>query len=74
MAKTIMTVDDAATMRKLISYTLTHAGHDVVEAEDGPTALAKLNTTSVDLIISDLNMPHMNGVELVRRIRLIPRF
>jgi two-component system chemotaxis response regulator CheY len=73
MARTILTVDDAATMRKLIAFTLGGAGHQVLEAEDGPAALATLGSAAVDLVISDLNMPKMNGVELVRRIRQLPR-
>ena len=71
--KTILTVDDAATMRRLIAFTLGGAGHKVLEAEDGPVALATLNTSSVDLIISDLNMPRMNGLELTRKIRELPQ-
>ncbi len=73
MPKTILTVDDAATMRKLIAFTLGGVGHKVVEAEDGPPALALLEKTPVDLIISDLNMPQMNGIELTRRIRMLPQ-
>jgi two-component system chemotaxis response regulator CheY len=71
--KTILTVDDACTMRKLIAFTLGGAGHKVLEAEDGVSALATLNKSSVDLIISDLNMPRMNGLELTRQIRQLPQ-
>ncbi len=74
MAKTIMTVDDAATMRKLIAFTLKGAGHSVIEAEDGPTAIRLLGANAVDLIISDVNMPHMTGVELTRRVRQMPAY
>lgn len=69
MKKTIMTVDDAVTMRKLISITLREAGHTVLEAEDGAVALSALSQQKVDLIISDVNMPKMNGVELTRKLR-----
>jgi two-component system chemotaxis response regulator CheY len=69
MAKTIITIDDAATMRKLIAYTLKGAGYQVLEAPDGPSALSVLADRPVDLIVSDINMPNMNGVELTRRIR-----
>lgn len=69
MPKTIMTVDDAPTMRKLIGFTLKGAGHTVLEAEDGLNALNVLSTRRVDLVISDINMPKMNGVELTRKLR-----
>jgi len=72
--KTILTVDDASTMRKLIAFTLGGAGHKVLEAEDGTAALAALGKSSVDLIISDLNMPRMSGLELTRKIRELPQF
>lgn len=72
MSKTIMTVDDAVTMRKLIVFTLKGAGHTVLEAEDGVAALTALTTKNVDLIISDVNMPNMNGIELTRKLRQLP--
>lgn len=71
--KTILTVDDASTMRRLIGFTLRGVGHKVLEAEDGKVALATLSTSPVDLIISDLNMPGMSGLELTRKIRLLPQ-
>ena len=71
MAKTILTVDDATTMRKLIAFAL--SGHKVLEARDGPSALVLLAGTPVDLIISDIHMPQMNGIELTRRIRQLAR-
>lgn len=70
--KTILTVDDAVTMRKLISLTLKGAGHQVVEAEDGLAALSVVNKQQIDLVISDVNMPNMNGIELTRKLRALP--
>jgi len=69
--KTILTVDDAPTMRKLIAFTLSSAGHKVLEAPDGKAALELLRTARVDLIITDVNMPLMDGIELTRRVRAL---
>ncbi len=74
MSKTIMTVDDAATMRKMIAFTLKGAGHDVVEASDGVEALKTLQTRPVDLVITDVNMPNMDGLTLTRSLRALPQF
>lgn len=74
MAKRIITVDDAATMRRLVGYTLRGAGHEVLEAEDGEDALKVLHGQRVDLVITDVNMPRMDGIELVRRLRALPQF
>ncbi len=64
-----MTVDDAATMRKMVAFTLRGAGYDVLEAVDGNDALAQLRLRTVDLVITDVNMPGINGIDLVARIR-----
>lgn len=73
MPKTILTVDDAMTMRKLIAFTLSSAGHKVLEAPDGKAALEVLKSARVDLIISDVNMPVMNGIDLTRNVRKLPQ-
>lgn len=70
---TILTVDDALTMRKLIGFTLARCGFEVIEAADGPAALKQLRSRSVDLIVSDVNMPGMSGIELTREIRKLGR-
>ncbi|HXG48332.1 MAG TPA: response regulator [Methylomirabilota bacterium] len=72
MSKTIVTVDDAATMRKMISFTLKGAGHEVLEASDGTEALNVLKNRSVDLVITDVNMPNMDGITLTRHLRALP--
>jgi two-component system, chemotaxis family, chemotaxis protein CheY len=69
MPRKILTVDDSRTMRDMVSYTLKGAGFEVLEAEDGLKALGVLATTRVDLIITDINMPNMDGVTLVKRVR-----
>jgi two-component system chemotaxis response regulator CheY len=74
MPKTILTVDDALTMRKVISFTLKGAGFDVIEAQDGVAALGVLKGRAVDAIISDVNMPNMDGLELTRQLRQLPAF
>ena len=74
MKKTILTVDDASTMRKIIVLALLSAGHEVLEAEDGLAALDILKTRHVDLIITDVNMPRLNGIEMTKQVRLLPKF
>ena len=74
MRKTILTVDDASTMRKVVALALGSAGHEVVEAEDGVAALAVLQIRHVDLVITDVNMPRMDGIEFTRQARLLPKF
>ncbi len=69
-----MTVDDAATMRKMVAFTLRGAGYDVLEAVDGNDALAQLRLRTVDLVITDVNMPGINGIDLVGRIRTMVNY
>ena len=72
MKKTIMTVDDSASTRLLVSFTLKKAGYQVVEAVDGKDALAKLTASRIHMILTDLNMPDMDGIELTRKVRADP--
>jgi two-component system chemotaxis response regulator CheY len=72
MSKTVITIDDAATMRKMVSFTLRGAGYSMLEAEDGVAALEVLKNAQVDLIITDVNMPRMDGIEFTRQARQIP--
>lgn len=69
MAKRILAVDDSRTMRDMVCFTLRGAGFEVFEAEDGTKALAALDTSKVDAIITDINMPNMDGISLIRNLR-----
>jgi two-component system chemotaxis response regulator CheY len=71
MAKVILTVDDSATVRQMVKFTLSDAGYTVIEAVDGNDALAKL-TRPVNLVITDLNMPNLDGIGLIRKVRANP--
>ena len=73
MSKRALTVDDSKTMRDMVSFTLKNAGFDVTEAEDGKDALNKLSGQKFDVVITDLNMPNMNGFELTCLPRRISR-
>jgi two-component system chemotaxis response regulator CheY len=72
--RTVLTVDDSRTMREMVSMTLRGAGFEVVQADDGVNALKVLQTNEVDVIITDLNMPNMDGLELVKELRAKPEF
>jgi two-component system, chemotaxis family, chemotaxis protein CheY len=72
MSKTILTADDSASMRQMIAFTLGSAGYDVVEAVDGSDALAKIASSTPHMVITDLNMPNMDGIELIRQVRALP--
>lgn len=74
MAKRALTVDDSKTMRDMVSYTLKNIGFEVLEAEDGQAALNVLNGQKVDVIITDLNMPVMDGITLIRNLRMKPEY
>ena len=67
--KTILAVDDSATMREMVSFVLESAGFRVIEAVDGAQGLDKATATPVDLVITDQNMPNMDGLTLVRSLR-----
>ncbi|MDD4887442.1 MAG: response regulator [Thiomonas sp.] len=69
MAKTILIVDDSASLRQVVNIALASAGYDVIEAVDGVDALTKLDGRKIHLIISDVNMPNMDGITLVKEIK-----
>jgi len=74
MSKTIMTADDSASVRQMVGFTLREAGYEVVEAVDGRDALDKLTGSGVNMLITDLNMPNMDGIELIRNVRAQQQF
>lgn len=74
MGRTVMIVDDSASMRQLVGFTLKDAGFDVLAATDGRDAISKLNGVKVEMIITDLNMPNMNGIELIKQVRSMPGY
>lgn len=66
MSKTILIVDDSASVRQVVSLALKGAGHHVIEAVDGRDALGKLDGSKIHLIVSDVNMPNMDGISFVK--------
>lgn len=70
----ILTVDDSASMRELLRFVLERAGHEVFQAVDGDDALAKAAIQTSDVVVTDVHMPHMNGIDLVRHLRQIPNY
>lgn len=74
MAKTIMVVDDSSSLRVVVGIALKGAGYDVLEACDGKDALAKLNGQKIHLVVSDVNMPNMNGIDFVSNLKQMPAY
>ena len=72
MAKTFLIVDDSASMRQLVSSTIKGMGHSMLIAENGRDALNKLGDGKIDIVITDLNMPDMDGIELIKKLRSMP--
>ena len=72
--KQILTVDDSASIRQMVGFTLTRAGYGVVEATDGRDGLAQCGRDKYDLIITDLNMPLMDGIEMITHVRKLPGY
>ncbi|MDJ0391608.1 response regulator [Roseomonas sp. E05] len=74
MTKTILTVDDSASLRQMVRMTLSGAGYAVLEAEDGMDGLTKAKAAAVDMVVTDLNMPRMNGLALIQELRKLPTY
>jgi two-component system chemotaxis response regulator CheY len=74
MAKVILTVDDSASIRQMVAFTLKSAGYEVVEAVDGEDGLNKARGKSADLVLTDQNMPKMDGLTLIKTLRSLPQY
>lgn len=74
MSKTILIVDDSASLRQVVNIVLTRAGYHVLEATDGQNALEHLNGQKIHLIISDVNMPIMDGITFVKEVKKLPNY
>jgi two-component system chemotaxis response regulator CheY len=74
MAKSILSVDDSASIRQMVKMTLTGVGYTVLQAANGAEGLAKARETTVDMVVTDLNMPVMNGLDLIRELRKLPAY
>lgn len=70
----ILTVDDSASIRQMLAFTLTSAGHEVVQAADGEEGLRQARAGRFRLVITDLHMPRMNGIALIRELRKTPEY
>lgn len=74
MSKTVLIVDDSASIRQVVGITLKGAGYNVIEACDGKDALSKLTGQKVHLMISDVNMPNMDGITFVKAVKQMPAY
>lgn len=74
MPKTIMIVDDSASLRQVVAIALKGGGYDVLEACDGRDALSKMTGQKINLIISDVNMPNMDGITFVKQVKQLPNY
>lgn len=74
MSKTILAVDDSASIRQMVAFTLKSQGYRVVEAVDGQDGLAKAKSQPIDLVLTDQNMPKMDGLTMIRALRMMPAF
>ncbi|MGY6634403.1 MAG: response regulator [Alkalilacustris sp.] len=73
MTKTVLTVDDSKAIRDMVAFTLQPLGYRVIGAADGAEGLSKFRSEAVNLVITDLNMPVMNGIDMIRKLRAEPR-
>ena len=73
MMRSILAVDDSASIRQMVAFTLQGAGYEVVAASDGQEALEHAKSKKVDLVLTDINMPKMDGIALIRALRALPQ-
>lgn len=74
MTKTILAVDDSPSIRKMVQFTLRGAGYDVIEAVDGQDGLERAKSRPVNLVLTDQNMPRMDGLTLIRSLRVLDEY
>ena len=74
MAKTILSVDDSASIRQMVAFTLKGAGYEVIEAVDGQDGMDKAKSKTVDMVLTDQNMPRMDGLTLIKNLRAMPNY
>jgi two-component system, chemotaxis family, chemotaxis protein CheY len=72
--KSVLVVDDSTSMRQMVTFTLKEAGFDVIEGSNGQEALTRVQGKTVNLVLTDLNMPVMDGMTLIRELRAKPEF
>ncbi len=74
MTKTVLAIDDSASIRQMVSFTLKSAGYEVLEAVDGQDGLEKAKSHQIGLVLTDQNMPRMDGLTLIRTLRTLPQY
>jgi len=74
MSKTILVVDDSSSVRSVVGIALKGAGYDVIEGSDGKDALSKMTGQKIHLIVSDVNMPNMDGITFVKELKKLPEY
>ena len=74
MSITVLAVDDSASIRQMVTFTLKSAGYEVVEAVDGQDGLDKAKGKTVNLVLTDQNMPRMDGLTLIKNLRALPQY
>ena len=73
MSKTILSVDDSASVLRMVKLTLAGSGYNVVQASNGAEGLSKARAGGIDMVLTDLNMPVMNGITMIRELRKLPQ-